>query len=117
MGADSPPSSLACFAKVSGAISGDSKFASRVVRRGQEVALTVSCASVPAAEDIFKKLPPGVKAGDVLVGTLTIAKKPATPNVGGAYDMPDGYPVSFTVPPKPQAAAKVVCCLLTNTEI
>ena len=62
-----------------------------LLRKGVERALFI-------AEPDNEKLPKGVKAGDVLVGSLTYRKKNGTE--AGSSTKPDGFEISYNVPPE-----------------
>lgn len=86
------PVKLSCFDRYERLVTNGTKFSKRALPAGQTCAVFV-------AEPEHSALPKKVKAGDVLLGTISYAT--ADEKFVGAGKRPKGFPVTYVVPPAP----------------
>ncbi len=85
------------YATRADAVARGTTFSKRWLDPGERVSLFLTG---PAAD----KLPKGAQPGDLLIGTVTFVSSPA--GVEGAHSRPEGYPVTFVIPPLPNETDK-----------
>ena len=88
--------SLSVFSTREALVMGNGNFRKRILRKG-------STAAVFFQEPPTSKLPSGCKQGDLLKGSFTLCSGEAT--LLGDGKRPKGFPISYTVGPKPAKAS------------
>jgi len=84
-----------------GAVQGKSEFQAKRITCGEKCAVFFS---LPQYKDMSKSLPKNLKAGDMLLGTVTYGKRNSRDTgVIGTDKRPDGFPVEVVMMPPPSS--------------
>jgi tripeptidyl-peptidase-2 len=76
------------------------KFEPKILKRGYETNVYLTCGTGQDGAEFFKKLPSQCKPGDILIGSVQYLKKNKDQTSFGSDDVPDGYPMYLVLPAK-----------------